>query len=103
MERLMNDTKWRELCAAMAARNPRPRWTSLSENGHTHGPEREWHHHLRAGGFHDLVHVDILPDTATEREEILAVLRAIHVPGEVRSDRLRVIGLAPPGTPVDWI
>ena len=89
---VMNDTKWDELGLAMYALDPTPAWSTLSTNGYRYGPDYEWLHHFRIGGYKDIVHVDIHVETSDQRDLVRSALKKIHVPGEETADRFRVFG-----------
>lgn len=100
---VMNDTKWEEVRLAMYALDPSPAWSTLSTNGHHHGPDRDWFYHFRNGSYEDLVHVDIHVATSGQRELVRSVLKRIHVPGEETADGFRVLGYVESGRATDYI
>ena len=99
----MNNTKWEELRLAMSALDPSPRWSALSSNGYRSPPDREWFHHFRAGGYADILHVDIFADSPEHRQTIYAELKRIHVPGKETADGFRVFGYIPDGDAIDFL
>ncbi|MGR3512984.1 MAG: DUF6678 family protein [Paracoccaceae bacterium] len=99
----MNDTKWRELRAAMLEISPAPIFRVLSTNGHLSRPDREWFYHFSDGGYDDIVHVEITPATPETRKAIHEALRRIHVPGEVMPMGFRVIGIAADGQELNYL
>ncbi len=100
---IMNNTKWDELRLAMYALEPAPAWHTRSTNGHRYGPDREWFYHFREGGYADIHYVDIVADDAAHRENILAALKKIHVPGEETASGFRVFGWIDPGQDVSYL
>jgi hypothetical protein len=100
---VMNNTKWNELRLEMYALTPTPAWSTLSTNGYNYGPDREWFHHFRAGGYEDIVHVDIHVETPTQRELVRSALRKVHVPGEETPEGFRVFGYLQDSQGADYI
>lgn len=100
---VMNDTKWDELRLAMYALDPTPAWSTLSTNGYRFGPDYEWFHHFRIGGYKNIVHVDIHVETSDQRDLVRSALKRIHVPGEEAADRFRVFGYLENGQVADYI
>ncbi len=99
----MNNTKWDELRLAMFALSPAPLWSTLSTNGYRSPPERGWFYHFRAGGYADILHVDIFADSPEHRKEIFAELKRIHLPGKETADGFRVFGYIPDGEAIDYL
>lgn len=100
---VMNNTKWNELRLEMYALKPTPAWSTLVTNGSHYGPDREWFHHFRDGGYEDIVHVDIHIETASQRELVRSALRKVHVPGEETTEGFRVCGYLQDGQAADYI
>lgn len=101
---LMNDTKWGELRLAMLEIEPSPAWSSISrETGYRYGPDSEWYHHFRIGGYIDFLLVDIATPDAQQRDVVRSALKAVHVPGEETPNGFRVYGYATEGQVVDYI
>lgn len=99
----MNNTKWNELRLEMDALDPTPSWSTMCTNGHRSDPDREWFHHSRAGGYDDILYVDILVDDLVQRELVRSALKRIHVPGEEMSSGFRVLGYLQDGQTADFI
>jgi len=93
----MNDTKWNELRLAMDAINPSPRWTVMNLNGYQSEPDREWPHHFRAGGYREILYVDICADDTTHKEAIRAAVTQIGLPGEDTKGGFRIYGYSQTG------
>ena len=100
---VMNNTKWEEVRLAMLDIQPPPLWSTLSANGHQSKPDREWFYHFSAGGYADIVSVDITADDDAHRAKILSALQAIHLPGELTADGFRVFGYVEDGQAVDYL
>lgn len=103
MTPVMNNTKWNELRLAMYNIEPSPKWVTLADNGHTSEPDREWFYHFRAGGYQDIVHVDILADDDAHSERIKAALQRINLPGIRIENGFRIYGYVKVGAQVDYI
>lgn len=99
----MNDTKWNELRLAMDAINPSPRWTVMNLNGYQSGPDRDWLHHFRAGGYRDILYVDIYADDTAHKEALRAALTQIRLPGEDTESGFRIYGYSEPGQALKYL
>jgi hypothetical protein len=100
---VMNNTKWNELRLAMYNTDPAPRWSTLCQNGYRSAADREWYYHFRAGGYEDIVYVDIFADDREHRERIRTAIKRIHVPGEETGDGFRIYGYAERGQALDYL
>jgi len=90
---LMNNTKWDELRIAMYEFPQTLMWrTKDIENGYISEWDGEWYYHFRAGGYKTIEWVEILIDNEQTKQEIIEILKMIHVPGEVEETIIRVYG-----------
>ncbi|WP_244631127.1 DUF6678 family protein [Aureimonas sp. ME7] len=99
----MNNTKWNEIRLEMLEIQPRPLWSTLSTHGHRYPRDGEWFYHFSAGGYDDILLVDIFTDTLAQRELVRAALKRVHVPGEETAEGFRVFGYLRPGQAADYI
>lgn len=99
----MNNTKWDELRLAMYSLTPTPVWSTLSKNGYQSPPDREWFYHFKAGGYDDILHVDIHVETSEQRHLVRLALSRVQVPGEENATGFRIFGYLPAGQFADFI
>lgn len=99
----MNNTKWDELRLAMYALKPAPSWSTMSTRGYRSPPDREWFYHFKDGGYDTISYVDILVESESQRELVLAALQKVHVPGEALPDGFRVFGYTEDGQAVMYL
>jgi hypothetical protein len=100
---VMNNTKWRELRAAMHAIEPATTYRIMSINGYYGRADAEWFYHFQEGGYDDIRYVDIFANNALHRQQIASALKTIHLPGEETGDGFRVYGYALPGQAIDYL
>nr|CAP48563.1 putative integron gene cassette protein [uncultured bacterium] len=94
---LMNDTKWDELRIAMYEYPQTLMWrTKDIENGYISEWDAEWYYHFRPSlnSYKTIEWVEILIDDEQTKQEIIKILKKIHVPGEVEETIIRVYGYA---------
>jgi hypothetical protein len=109
MHPLMSNTKWDELRLAMYRLGQTqgklaPRWRTLCvESGYLSPWDREWFYHFRNGAYKSIQWVEIAADTDEQREEILAELIKIHVPGECTEFGFRIFGYVESNVAVSYI
>jgi hypothetical protein len=77
---VMNNTKWRELRAAMYAIEPATTYRTMSINGYYSIADSEWFYHFQQGGYDDIRFVDIFANNALHRQQIASALKTIHLP-----------------------
>lgn len=95
MNPLMNDTKWDELRLAMYRLDTSPKWrTKMLGSGFVSTWDGEWFYHFKAGRYSDIEWVEIRVTSEVQKQEVLAELRRIHVPGHETEDGFRVYGHA---------
>jgi hypothetical protein len=56
--------------------------------------DREWYYHFRAGGHKNIEWVEILVENEEIKQQVIKVLKPIHVPGEIEEEIIRVYGYA---------
>jgi hypothetical protein len=100
----MNDTKWEELRLAMYNLGPSsPRWRAKDLSGYTSPWDGEWFYHFRNGGYVSIEWVEIQVSSVDQDAVVLALLKAIHLPG-VRIERgFRIYGYTSDGVAVDYL
>ncbi len=105
MNPVTNDTKWRELRAAMLSlEKTAPRWRSRDvETGHVSSWDGDWFYHFAEGGYRNIEWVELRVRDSAELDSLHAALSRIHLPGE-RIDRgFRIYGCVQEGEAVDYI
>ena len=100
---LMNDTKWNEVRLYMYDMTETPGFTITRIDGTVERIDREWYYHFRAGGYRDILHVDITTEGTSQLNEVLRRLRAVNVPGIVAKNGVRVFGYLKPGQTVNYV
>ena len=101
---LMNDTKWEEIRTAMIEFPEPTFWrTKDIETGYISHWDRDWYYHFRTGGYNPIEWLEIKFENAKIKEELVNILRKIHVPGELSENRIRIYGYVKPGTFIDYI
>jgi hypothetical protein len=105
MYQVMNNTKWEELRAAMYELDkPSPKWrTRIVGSGFESSWDSEWFYHFREGGYDDIEWVEICAATAEQASMVLAVLRAIHLPGIETDAGFKVFGHLPEGVGCEYL
>ncbi|MDN7240963.1 hypothetical protein QWY14_04135 [Planococcus sp. N028] len=103
-QQVMNDTKWKELRAAMYNYPDNLQWrTKDIETGYICPWDGDWFHHFKSGGYISIEWLKIKAETEELRKDLTAVLRNIHVPGEVILDVIRVYGYVKKGGFIDYL
>lgn len=94
MNPVMNDTKWRELRAAMLVLGrSAPEWRTRDlETGHISAWDAEWFYHFAEGGYKHIEWVELRVSKPGEMSVLQAVLAEIHLPGEQIDGGFRVYG-----------
>jgi hypothetical protein len=101
---VMNDTKWEEIRLAMYDYPNNRQWrTKDIENGYICPWDGEWFYHFRNGGYKSIQWLEIKAETEEIRNDILEILKSIHVPGEVFDDVIRVYGYVEIGKSCDYL
>ncbi len=101
---LMNNTKWDELRVAMYELEPSPKWRTRDiETGYVCNWDGEWYYHFRNGGYECIHWVELLIESAEQREQVLVELSRIHVPGFEKNGNIFVVGYSETGQAIDYI
>lgn len=103
-QQVMNDTKWEEIRLAMYDYPTNPQWrTKDIESGYICPWDGEWFYHFKLGGYKTIEWLEIKAETEEIRNDVLKILKAIHVPGAVFDDVIKVYGYVEVGKSVDYI
>lgn len=95
---LMNNTKWKEIRDAMYDCPYVTKWRIKNlENGYICDWDYDWFYHFRIGGYNTIEWLEIIPENDENSQEIIKILKQIHVPGEVLKDSIKVYGYKPEG------
>jgi hypothetical protein len=101
-----NDTKWRELRAAMlgldGADQPDFRCKDL-ESGVLGRWDGEWYYHWQDGGWESMEWAELSVKTARRRDLVRAVLKRIRFAGEETAEGFRIFGYVRNGQPANHI
>ena len=90
---IMNNTKWEEIRLAMYNYPSPIKWrTKSSVSGYISNWDCEWYYHFRLGGYETIEWLEINADNDRIKDDIVNILRKIHVPGEVLKESIRVYG-----------
>lgn len=102
---VMNNTKWDEVRLAMyGLHDLAPRWrTKAMDADVVRAWDREWFYHFRIGGYEGIEWLEIEALEPLQHEAVLAVLRAIRVPGSTTEFGFRIYGYVGEGTAIDYI
>ena len=103
LQPVMNNTKWRELRAAMYSIESVTTYRILRINGYYSDPDAEWYYHFQDGGYDDIQYVDIFATNPLHRQQIGLALKKIHLPAAETGDGFRVYGYVLPGQAVDYL
>jgi hypothetical protein len=99
----MNDTKWEEIKEAMNEYPATVLWRVKNiDNGFLSNWDAEWFYHFRLGGYDTIEWLEIKVDNEEMKNEVVSILRKIHVPGEVLKDSIKVYGYSKDGF-IDYI
>lgn len=100
---LMNNTKWEEIRGAMCEYPLTIFWRVRNiDNGYLSNWDAEWFYHFRLGGYDTIEWLEIKVENEEIKNEIINILRKIHVPGEVLKDSIKVYGYSKGGF-IDYI
>ena len=94
---IMNATKWKEIFEAFyygvecSDAPKRIQWTTKSTTGYLYSDSTWTHFGCTMESFEEIewLKIELTPE---DRELVLAILRKIHVPGEVRADHAIIYG-----------
>lgn len=102
-QNLMNNTKWEEIRTAMVNYHTPVQWRVKSiDNGYVSDWDKEWFYHFKLGGYETIEWLEIKTGCKEVKNDIVDILRKIHVPGEVFEDHIKVYGYRKQGF-IDYI
>ena len=88
---LMNNTKWEEIRLAMYDYPITVQWRVKNiDSWYISNWDEEWFCHFRLGGYHTIEWLEIKVDNEEIKNDVINILRKIHVPGEVLEDSIKV-------------
>ncbi|MHC1681586.1 MAG: DUF6678 family protein [Clostridiaceae bacterium] len=91
-QELMNNTKWEEIRLAMCNYPNEIQWrTKDIENGYISNWDSEWFYHFKAGGYKTIEWLEIRVNNII-KNDIVNILRKIHVVGDVLNNSIKVYG-----------
>jgi hypothetical protein len=105
---LMNNTKWEEIRIGMLELQYPVRWRTRSlKTGHVSSWDADWYYHFRL--LDNIVTEKSYPliewleiDLSHDKEEILAILKKIHIPGILMENSVKIIGYSK-GEPYEYL
>ena len=90
---LMNNTKWEEIRLAMLKYPSATVWRTKDIcNGYLSNWDGEWFYHFKLGGYDNIEWLEIKVDDDKSKNEVVNILREIHVPGEVLINSIKIYG-----------
>lgn len=90
---IMNNTKWEEIRLAMYSYPKTIFWRVKNiDSGYVSNWDGEWFYHFRIGGYESIEWLEIKVDTEEIKNDVLDILRKIHVAGEVLKDSIKICG-----------
>ena len=90
---LMNNTKWNEIRIKMYEYNRNTKWRTIDLNtGHISEWDSEWFYHFSVGGFKTIEYLEIHIENDEMKNEIVEILKKIHVPGEINNTSIFIYG-----------
>lgn len=100
---LMNDTKWKEIRTAMYNYPLTVQWRVKNiESGYLSNWDSEWFYHFAEGGYDTIEWLEIKVDNEQMKNDIINILRKIHVPGEILKGSIKIYGYIKDGF-IDYI
>jgi hypothetical protein len=103
-QQLMNDTKWEEIRLAMYYYPNNKLWrTKDIETGFVCTWDGDWFYHFKLGEYKYIEWLEIKSETEEIRNDIIKILKNIHVPGEIFIDVIKVYGYVEIGKPVCYL
>ncbi len=103
-QQVMNHTKWEEIRLAMYEYPNTRLWrTKDIETGYICPWEGDWYYHFEIGGYKNIEWLEIKAETNEIKNDILKILKHIHVAGEVFDDVIKVYGHVKIGNPIDYL
>jgi len=90
---LMNNTKWEEIRLAMFEYPISVQWRVKNiDNGYISNWDGDWFYHFRLDGYDTIEWLEIKVNNDEVKNDIVRILRKIHVPGEVFKDHIKIYG-----------
>ena len=90
---LMNNTKWEEIRLAMYEYPISVQWRVKNiDNGYISNWDGDWFYHFRLDGYDTIEWLEIKVNNDEIKNDIVRILRKIHVPGEVFKDHIKIYG-----------
>ncbi|EQB89994.1 hypothetical protein J2Z44_004023 [Clostridium punense] len=100
---LMNNTKWQEIRISMDNYPGTVLWRIKNiDNGLLSNWNSEWFNHFQLREYNKIQWLEIKVTSEEMKNEIIHILRKIHVPGEVLDDSIKVYGYIKNGF-IDYI
>ena len=100
----MNNSKWDKIRLAMAGIEQNPGYrTRCIDNGYISNWDHDWLYHFPIGGYKCIEWLEILCNTAQEKEAVSKALKKIRVPGEAIPTRFIVYGYIKAGQSIGYI
>lgn len=100
---LMNNTKWEEIRVAMHDYPLATLWRVKNiDNGYLSNWDADWFYHFRLDEYDTIEWLEIKIDNSEMKNEVVNILRKIHVPGEVLKSSIKVYGYKKDGF-IDYI
>ncbi|WP_349679164.1 DUF6678 family protein [Clostridium sp. UBA4548] len=100
---LMNNTKWEEIRLAMYDYPLTIQWRVKNiDNGYISNWDAEWFYHFRLGGYDTIEWLEMKVHNVEMKNDIINILRRIHVAGDVLKDSIKVYGYKKDGF-IDYI
>lgn len=100
---LMNNTKWKEIRMAMDNYQGTVLWRIKNiDNGLLSNWDSEWVNHFQLREYNKIQWLEIKVNSKEMKNDIIHLLRKIHVPGEVLDDSIKIYGYTKDGF-IDYI
>lgn len=100
---LMNNTKWKEIRIAMDNYSGTVLWRIKNiDNGLLTNWDSEWVNHFQLREYNKIEWLEIKVNSEEMKNDIIHILRKIHVPGEVLDDSIKIYGYTKDGF-IDYI
>lgn len=91
--RLMNNTKWEEIRLAMYNYPRTAKWRVKSiDSTYISNWDGDWFYHFKLGGYESIEWLEIESNNDELKNDIINILRKIHVPGEILNNSIKVYG-----------
>jgi hypothetical protein len=103
-QQLMNYTKWEEIRIALYSCPYNVQWrTKDLESGYISTWDGEWYYHFKDREYITIEWLEIKVETREIRDEVIIILRNIHVPGVASDKVIRVYGYVEVGSFMDYL